>query len=430
MFGLALAGLVFAYGAAVGKYELFPYKVLDQSFDAASDFYRHWESYAHLEPVKHLNPARKQGAGVTIHDPELAYAGLTFMTGLFDRKVVPQVVDMQGAVVHRWVPDLDRIWGGVGDDLQEGSQRPFNEWDLLIHGAWVLPDDNVILNYSPTLLLKLDKCGNPLWVRPYGTHHSVFRSEDGSFWVSGNHHIAKGGVAPPMIVPPFMEESALQVSPEGEILREIPLARLLIDNGMEGLLFPTGAAVGNPHLDFTHLNDVEVLQSADAAGFSMFNAGDVMVSLRNLNLVFVFDPNTLKIKWHQTGPWLRQHDPDFQPNGTISIFNNRMDNTTAGSVFGGSNIMVIDPASRKTRVVYEGSPENPFYTEGMGKHQFLPNGNILITEAEGGRFFEVDEKGEIVWEFINRFDGKHIAEVQEATRIPEDFFTVEDWTCE
>ncbi|MGH6948547.1 MAG: arylsulfotransferase family protein, partial [Kiloniellales bacterium] len=134
--------------------------------------------------------------------------------------------------------------------------------------------------------------------------------------------------------------------------------------------------------------------------------------------------------WHQTGPWLQQHDPDFLPDGTIAVFNNRRDNTPTGSVFGGSNIIIVDPASRETRIAYEGTPERPFHTDEQGKHQLLPNGNILITESYGGRAFEVDEKGEIVWEHINRVDDTHIAEFQEATRLPEDYFTVEDWTCE
>ncbi|MGH6947984.1 MAG: arylsulfotransferase family protein, partial [Kiloniellales bacterium] len=417
LFALALGVLVFAYGVAVGKYDLFPYEMLNKSADAASDLYRNWKSYALIEPTKYLHPARQPGAGVTIYDPERAYAGLTFMTGLFDREVALQIVDMQGAVVHRWIPDLDRISGGVDGELPAGSEYPFNKWDTEVHGAWVLRDGSVVFNYFATLLVKLDKCGNPLWIRPYVTHHSVFRSEDGSFWMSKRSYVAEGGPTPPMIVPPFKQESALQVSPDGEILREIPLARLLIDNGMEGLLFPTGtASVRNPHDDFLHLNDVEVLQSADAASFPMFEAGDVMVSLRHLNLVFVFDPDTLRIKWHQTGPWLQQHDPDFLPDGTISIFNNRRDHTRTGSVLGGSNITVVDPASHETRIAYEGSPEKPFYTDEMGKHQLLPNGNILIAESYGGRAFEVDEKGEIVWEHINRVDDTHIAEFQEATR--------------
>ena len=39
----------------------------------------------------------------------------------------------------------------------------------------------------------------------------------------------------------------------------------------------------------------------------------------------------------------------------------------------------------------------------MSGSQKLPNGNILINEAETGRFFQVTPDGEIVWEYINPF---------------------------
>jgi len=69
------------------------------------------------------------------------------------------------------------------------------------------------------------------------------------------------------------------------------------------------------------------------------------------------------------------------------------------------------------------------YTEIRGRHQNLRNGNVLITESLGGRVFEITEAGTIVWEFINRFDEKNVARLNDAIRYPEDYFTVEDWSC-
>jgi hypothetical protein len=68
---------------------------------------------------------------------------------------------------------------------------------------------------------------------------------------------------------------------------------------------------------------VEVLREAVAPAFPMFRAGDVLLSLRNLDTLVVADGRTWRIKWAMTGPFLGQHDPDFLPNGHLMVFDNR-----------------------------------------------------------------------------------------------------------
>ncbi len=122
-----------------------------------------------------------------------------------------------------------------------------------------------------------------------------------------------------------------------------------------------------------------------------------------------------------TGPYIRQHDPDFTDNGTIMVYDNRSDNGN-GSVLGGSRIIEIDPVKRSFSIAYEGDAINPFYTNLAGKQQILPNGNILITEYQGGRVFEVTPNNEIVWTFINRYDEDEVYSVSDAVRYPKDYF--------
>ena len=54
----------------------------------------------------------------------------------------------------------------------------------------------------------------------------------------------------------------------------------------------------------------------------------------------------------------------------------------------------------------------------MGKHQWLKNGHLLITESKNGRAFEVDKNGNIVWEFVNLVDEGRIGLVQDVQRLP------------
>jgi hypothetical protein len=63
--------------------------------------------------------------------------------------------------------------------------------------------------------------------------------------------------------------------------------------------------------DPTHLNKVEPLDPSVADEYPLFEAGDLLVSLRHPSLVFVFDPASGTVKWHASHPFIYQHDPDF-----------------------------------------------------------------------------------------------------------------------
>jgi hypothetical protein len=169
-----------------------------------------------------------------------------------------------------------------------------------------------------------------------------------------------------------------------------------------------------------HANDVEVLGRDLAAAYPSLKPGHVMVSLRVPNLILIFDPKTREIVWHQTGPWLRQHDPDFRDDGLISVFDNRGVEGDA-SVFGGSRTLVVDPLSRETRDAYPHRKDNWFFTPTRGKHQVLPNGNTLLVETAGGRVLEVADDGSVVWSYLNRYDENAVGKVQEAIVYPEDY---------
>jgi Arylsulfotransferase (ASST) len=126
---------------------------------------------------------------------------------------------------------------------------------------------------------------------------------------------------------------------------------------------------------------------------------------------------------------LRQHDPDFLPGARISVFDNRMDNA-GGGVFGGSRIIEVDPAAYPVNVSYQGHDGDFFYTDIMGKHQRLANGNLLITESLAGRAFEVAGNGDVVWQYINRWDEDEVAWISEATRYPLHYATFAEETCQ
>ncbi|WP_132057962.1 arylsulfotransferase family protein [Halorussus amylolyticus] len=140
--------------------------------------------------------------------------------------------------------------------------------------------------------------------------------------------------------------------------------------------------------DWTHLNDVEVLDD-----------GTIMVSMRNQDRVVFLDREEGVVENRTLGNendydvLYEQHNPDYIPEEN-----------------GGPAVLVGD--SENNRVVeYQRTGENE-----TGAWQWdqswvwqdarmqwprdadrLPNGNTLITDSNGNRVFEVDESGDIVW---------------------------------
>ena len=140
-----------------------------------------------------------------------------------------------------------------------------------------------------------------------------------------------------------------------------------------------------------------------------------------------------EIKWLSSGDFTRQHDPDFEEDGWITVFDNRTDLPSPDSDNRASIIRAINPDSGEIRNIYPADGEGRFYTDFAGKHQKLENGNRLITEALAGRVFEVSPEGETVWEWINEsadIDNEvKVPEVFEGTRYDIDAQQVSTWQC-
>ena len=428
-FGFSVVLIAFALGVAVARFQIFPYPILNAAWDAANDWRLNWRTYLRERPDKMIEPARKPGDGVVLSASGRASPGVTFITGLFGESQGMDLIDMDGRQLHAWRVSFNRTW----PNASHLDEQP-HDWDTPIHGALLYPNGDVVFNFSHYGMVKVDRCSNVLWKLPQPTHHSIYRDEDGNLWAPSRKAILEPTDRLPKITAPFWEDLVVKISDAGEILEQFSILDVIYRSGQEGLLFPNGRSGPSheqnyPNDNITHMNDVEIFENSDTVDADIFENGDIMVSMRNLNLIVVIDPDTETIRWSRTGPYLRQHDPDFLPDGSILVFDNRMDNTN-GAVFGGSRIIAMDPAAQDVRVRYEGNGDDRFYTDIMGKHQRLPNRNVLITESQAGRAFEVTESREIVWEYINRWDEDEVAWISEATRYPEEYAGFAEEPCQ
>jgi hypothetical protein len=161
--------------------------------------------------------------------------------------------------------------------------------------------------------------------------------------------------------------------------------------------------------------DVEIYPSKYTS--SIFQAGDIMISLRNINSVLVFDPSTYRIKYRITGDILRQHDPDFTGGDTISVFDNNNLKPIDGDVLA-SQIVEFDARTNKRQLVIDGAGSVTFFTNIMGSHSTLDNGNILLSSTREGRVLEFTRDGVLAWEYINVASSSKAGLVTSAIELP------------
>lgn len=426
MFIISLVAGIFAYGMAVGMYEIFPYQHLKYVKDSLFQVYDEAGMLTKTKPTKQLFKSRYDGTGVVYFDKDSAVPGLTLIASFFDGSLEIRLIALDGEIVNRWPINMFDIWENF-DYVQPSESRPATEWNITLDGAMLLPDGSVVFNLLG--VIKLDRCGNLKWKVPKMTHHSLEPSIDGGFWVGGKNYIGSKSKHPP-IKTPYEEDTILKISSDGSVVREISILDIFWKNNLLALLFSNNRDFDpNPELDVIHLNDIDELTVGLEDAFPQFNAGDLLVSIREPNMIMVIDPNTEIVKWYQVGPWIQQHDADFQENGTISVFDNDFDGTMDGSIFGGSKIISVDPSNGRTEILYGGQDREFMYTSTQGDHQIFRNENIFIVEANAGRVIEVDVNGRIVWEYINRYSDDEVCRLSHAIRYPLDYFTVENWSC-
>lgn len=415
-FILSSVFIVFNGGYFARERKFFPYQLYTEAAKGWSEirpkkseelpwFYR-YSGKQPSEVVKNINQAQP---------------GLRLVTEIAaERNIVAKIIDLNGKTVHQWDIDWFKLWSNpqhLPKNLVPQTKPGTN-----IHGAVVMENGDLIFNFESKGLIRLDRSGEVIWRLPYLTHHSIHRHDDGNLWVSGTRYHTEKVSRLPNLNPPFHEETILEVSPEGKILREWYVADLLRNSGYTGLLYMgslnnentaiqgDGRLLGNA--DILHLNDVEPFSNRMQPGF--FQPGDVMVSLRNINTVFVFNVESEKIKYISIGQFVRQHDPDFIDGNTFSVF----DNNNASEPEPKSKIVIVSAKDNTSKVFFEGSKDNPFFTRVMGKHQWQPNGNLIITESMPGRGLEIDRQGKVVWEYMNYVDRSVVGVVGEVQRLP------------
>jgi hypothetical protein len=319
------------------------------------------------------------------------------------------LVNMQREVVHQWAVSFSKIWPNP-PHLQG---RQIDDSLVCIFACHLYPNGDLLVVFNTMErtvrgygLAKIDKDSNLVWSYPANVHHDVTVGEDGTIYALSQRQITTSPKGLEFIPLPWFVDYLVMLSPEGKELKEpISLLDAVKNSQYATLLSPLETALNESSMmefhdktlrdlqlkqDVIHANSVKVLSRAMAPKFPNFKAGQVLISLRNLQAIAVFDPPTSSIVWGACGPWHQQHDAQFLDNGHLLMFDN------IGSPRG-SRVLEYDPQNGSFPWSYPGVDNQPFYSRERGMCQRLPNGNTLIVNSEGKEIIEVTQSKEVVW---------------------------------
>lgn len=400
---LGISVLAFLAGSFVTEFESFPYpQLLEDAYTAL----RAGQERADIEglPTSKINfwgEPWSAKRGVTIHDPQRAWEGYTLYSsghvhGAF-------LIDMQGEVVHRWEAKFSDVFPEPPHVDDPASDR-------LIYWRRVamFPNGDVVAQFyawgdTPYGygLVKVDKDSNVLWKLAENVHHDFEIAPDGTIWTLG--HGWRDTTAEPVKDNPQLEEKILedtlmQVSADGEKLREISVTDAMVNGGFtHAYSLSNRQRETDAKWDPLHVNDVAIASPQFAAHHDWVEPGQLVISLRSIDTIAVVDPDTETMTWADRGFWTHQHDPDPLPNGRVMIFDNR----GHGGAGGKSRVIEFDPQTNAMTWMYTGTDDHPFDSYIRSNQVQLPNGNLLVSEHKRGRLFEVTRDKEIVWEYHN-----------------------------
>lgn len=394
---IGVAFLSFVAGLAVNSYEEGVFKMVSGEVEIAqqqSDFKETIKQFIKNKELRNIEPM-VQNARVETWDRAQTQDGYTLIAIRYSDTAY--LINMEGKIVHRWTMPFTKAWPNP-KHISSPKRAGFS----YVRTAKAYPNGDLLAVYENSLdtpygygIAKLDKDSKLLWRYNENAHHDVYVDQE-----NGNIYGLKQ-VFVKQIIPgleglsyPILADDIITLSPSGNEISRISLLEAFRNSPYAQLLYtiPKNEILW----DRLHTNSIYKLEPSIAAKFPMFRAGQLLISMRNINTIAVLDPETKKIVWAYQGIWKAQHSPVFLANGHILLMDNK------GFVSGGnpySRLLEIDPVTLAINWVYTGNDKRPYYSEAYGYVQRLENGNTVATESYNGRVFEITKDGKIIWDY-------------------------------
>lgn len=397
LFFLAIVFIAFVGGAFVVLTKTYPYPLFNDAHKAARAVLKQ-NTLIDLYTQSDLwREARREERGVTVHDPDRAYQGLTLYTSGDGSHA--DLVNMDGEVLHRWALPYSEVWE------QSPTGRPPRPDDHIYwRKARLLPTGDLLAIYIANNdtpwgygLVRLNADSEVIWGYHASTHHDLDITPDGDV-VALTHEFTDQKVpAFAKLEYPWLDDYLVVLDGDtGEERSKVSLAKAFMESRYADLFYAVPSFATSDPL---HTNSVQFLDQdlADRFAPARGQAGQVLLSFRHPGTVALVDAASGDMTWALKGPWLGQHYPRINDAGHFTLFDNlghfEKDNRT--------RVLEVDPEDERIVARYTGDAEHPFDSGLRGAVEELPNGDWLITESDGGRLLEVAPDGDIVWEFVN-----------------------------
>jgi outer membrane protein assembly factor BamB len=398
-FVLGAGVLVFTAGVVVAAFKLPPYPWFRDAGRAAEAVWQWTALRSESTPDAVWKQARHQGKagnkGLLQYKADQAFDGYTLYSTGAGCDVT--LLDMRGERVHRWELSAAEVW----PDPDHIMLSP-GKGQIYTRRAHVYPNGDLLACFVSTAttpygygLARFDKAGKLIWKYDAHFHHDFHVAEDGTIYALTQEVRRQPPDALPELRNDVLDDFIVTLTPDGKLKQRVSVLDAMLNSEYSDAL-TRRLTHDKDRWDLLHTNSVHRIGPDFAAAHEGVEAGQVLVMIRNLNLLAAIDLEAGAVTWGMAGPWHRPHDPQPLANGHITIF----DNQVLHNHMRGSRVIELDPGDSQIVWSYRGGADEPFYSPAHSRQQVLPNGNVLIVEAHGGRIFEVTRGGEIVWSFV------------------------------
>jgi hypothetical protein len=145
---------------------------------------------------------------------------------------------------------------------------------------------------------------------------------------------------------------------------------------------------GSP-CDVLHTNTLELV---DAHPSGIWQRGNVLLCMRELDAVAVVDLARAEVRWWWgVGELSGPHQPSVLPDGRVLVFDNGLDMRR-------TRLVAVDPSTGEVVWNWSAQPPQSFFCALAGGCEQLANGNLLVTNSAAGGAFELTMDGQIVWQ--------------------------------